>query len=143
MASIEVHKEHIEEHLYAIESAIAVGVEKRPATIGLHVSACSIGLIELYLHVLGKISAGAMIKHEWFKAPHPGQKIAPLAERKISADFPAKEEILKWMYVIEEQRNKLVYGKPSASAVEETLNAFKKLHTLIQEQLHQRGETIA
>ena len=142
MVSIEIHKEHIKEHIQEINDAIAIGIEKRPATLGLHASACSISLIEVYLHCLGKITLGSNIKHEWFKRPNPGQKIAPLAERKITAGFPHKEEIFSLMYDIEDNRNKLIYGKPTKSAIHDVLTSFQKLHNIIREELQQRGEEI-
>ncbi len=142
MAAVIVHKQHIEEHVQELADAVAIGVEKRPATIGLHVSACSIELIELYLHLLGKISSGAMLKHEWFKAPKIGQKIAPLAERKLGVDFPAKEQIFSLMYIIEEERNKLIYGKPNKVGLDTVLNAFEKLHELMKEKIKEAGEEI-
>lgn len=122
--------------------ALAIGLEKRPATIGLHASACSIELLELYLHALEKISVGTMIKHEWFKAPKSDQKIAPLAERKIPADFPAKSDLFRLMYSIEENRNKLIYGKPNILAIESVYNAFRKLHQIISEKLKEKGVEI-
>mgnify|MGYP001561786321 CR=1 FL=1 len=140
MTSTEVHKEHIKEQ--AINAAIAVGIEKRPATIGLHTSACSISLLELYLHASGKITAGTMIKHEWFKTPRPGQKIVPLAERKLEADFQDKEKLFSLMYTIEESRNKLIYGKPSKTATEEVLNSFQRLKDIITQRLKELGEEI-
>ncbi|MDI6738468.1 MAG: hypothetical protein QME12_08235 [Nanoarchaeota archaeon] len=142
MTSKEIHKEHIREHMQEIEDAIAIGIERRPATIGLHVSACSIELLELYLHTMGKITAGSMIKHEWFKAPKPGQKIEPLADRKLRVFFPAKDEILDLMYSIEDERNKTIYGKPSNVSVGALLAAFQKLHKIIKERLHEWGEEI-
>ncbi len=143
MVSLQIHKEHITEHMQEIADAIAIGVERRTATLGLHTSACSIELLEFYLHVLGKISAGAMIKHEWFKSPKPEQKIAPLAERKLEVDFPDKAKLLSLMYVIEEERNKLIYGKPNQLALEAVLNAFNQLHLIIKEKLKEKGEEIA
>ena len=110
--------------------------------MALHASACSISMIEAYLHVLGKISVGTMIKHEWFKPPKEGQKIAPLAERKIGADFPLKDEILSLMYTLEEHRNKLIYGKPSKSAIDSVFNSFQKLHHVIKDKLKEVGEEI-
>lgn len=142
MVSIQVHKEQIKEHIQEINDAIAIGLEKRPATLGLHASACSISLIEIYLHLHGKISIGTMIKHEWFKPPKKGQKIAPLAERKIGADFPHKDEIFSLMYTIEEHRNKLIYGKPTKVAIDAVLISFQKLHQIIKEKLKELGEEI-
>src|SRR3989338_3943918 len=124
MASIEIHKAHIKEHIQELIDAITIGIEKRPATIGLHISACAIELLELYLHKTGKITSGAMIKHEWFKAPKEGQKILPL------------------MYTIEEERNKLIYGKPSQATLTASLNAFEKLHTILKKKIQEAGEEI-
>ncbi|MBI3035812.1 hypothetical protein HYY71_05815 [Candidatus Woesearchaeota archaeon] len=121
MTYLQLHKEQIKEHVKEINDAIAIGLEKRPATLGLHASACAISILEAYLHALGKISVGSMIKHEWFKPPKAGQKIAPLAERKIGADFPRKDEIFSLMYAIEEHRNKLIYGKPTKTAMDAVL----------------------
>ncbi len=142
MASIQLHKQQIKEHIQEINDAIAIGLEKRPATLGLHASACSISLLEIYLHILGKISIGTMIKHEWFKPPKPGQKIAPLAERMIGAEFPNKEVILSLMYALEEHRNKLIYGKPTKTAIDAVFTSFQKLHVIIKEKLSELGEEI-
>ncbi len=142
MTSLEIHKQHIREHLQVIEEAIAVGLEQRCSTIALHTSAASIDLLEIYLHRLNKISAGTTIKHEWFKAPKPGQKIAPLAERMLGVDFPHKEEILQQLYILEEYRNKLIYGKPSLASTETILKAFEKLHNLVKGKLKEAGEEI-
>ena len=142
MAAKEVHREHIREHTQILAEAIAVGIEQRPATIGLHTSACAIDLLELYLHALEKITPGTMIKHEWFKAPKPEQKSAPLAERKLGVVFPHNDEILSLMYLIEEERNKLIYGKPRSHVIEAVLTAFKKLRTIISEELAKQGESI-
>ncbi len=142
MTSIPIHKDQIKEHLQEIQDAIAIGIEKRPATLALHTSACAISLLEAYLHTSGKISTGTIVKHEWFKRPNPGQKIMPLAERKLGVSFSDKEEILQLMYTLEEHRNKLIYGKPSKTALEAILKAFEKLHTIIQEKMRELGEEI-
>ncbi len=142
MASKDVHKSHINEHLQELADAIALGKEKRPATIALHVSACSIDLLELYLHCLGKVQLSQMIKHQWFKAPKQGQKIAPLAERKLLVEFPHKQELLSEMYIIEELRNKLIYGKPTIIALNAILQAFDNIHELIKTELENNGEEI-
>lgn len=142
MTSKEIHKIHIKEHIQEIEDAIAIGIENRSATLGLHISACSIELLELYLHVMGKIPIGFILKHEWFKSPKLDQKIEPLADRKIGINFQFKEEIFSMMYSIEEERNKLIYGKPSKIATESVLKAFQKLYSLIKNKLQEKGEEI-
>jgi len=142
MTSIQLHKEQIKEHVQEINDAITIGLEKRPATIALHTSACSISLLEMYLHKIRKISIGTTIKHEWFKAPKPEQKIVPLAERKIETDFPLKNELFSLMYIIEEHRNKLIYGKPTNAAIKEVFTSFQKIHAIIKEKLKELGEEI-
>ena len=79
MASQKIHQERIKEHFQVLREATAIGIEQRVATIGLHTSACAIDLLEMYLHKAGKIPIGMQVKHDWFKRPHPGQKILPLA----------------------------------------------------------------
>ena len=142
MTSVEQHKLQIKEHMQELTDAIAIGLENRPATLALHVSACSISLLEMYLHVLGKISTGTTIKHDWFKRPKEGQKIAPMAERKLGAIFPEKEKILTLLYIIEENRNKLIYGKPTKIASNAVYFSFQELHRLIKEKLKEQGVTI-
>ena len=142
MTSIEQHKLQIKEHMQELSDAIAIGIEKRPATLALHVSACCISLLEMYLHILGKISTGTTIKHDWFKRPKDGQKIAPLAERKLGIAFPEKEKILSLLYTIEENRNKLIYGKPTKVAIDAVSSSFQKFHEIIKEKLKEAGEEI-
>ncbi len=57
-------------------------------------------------------------------------------------DFPHKQELLSAMYTIEELRNKLIYGKPSFSAVETILQAFNKIHSITKAELETMGETL-
>ena len=142
MTSVEQHKLQVKEHMQELTDAIAIGLENRPATLALHVSACSISLLEMYLHVLGKISTGTTIKHDWFKRPKEGQKIAPMAERKLGALFPEKEKILFLLYIIEENRNKLIYGKPTKVASDAVYSSFQELHNLIKEKLKEHGVEI-
>jgi len=127
MTSIEEHKRKIKEHLEGINDAINAGIEKRPITIGFHCSACSIELIELYLHLINKIPISKIIKHDWFKRPTPNQKREALIERKNPVQFPEKEEIYNLTYSIEEKRNSLMYGKPSEEQIKKVISDFNKL----------------
>lgn len=140
MAAISVHIQKIKEHIDELEDAIKIGVETRPATIAFHASACGIDLLEAYLHKASKISVGFSIKHDWFKKPKPGQKVLPLAERKLAVNFPSKAEIFKILYEIEERRNKLIYGKPSLADVEIIYKEFLKLKAMLKELLKKEGE---
>lgn len=142
MTAIKVHVARIKEHMLVLKEAIAAGVEYRPATIGFHTTACAIDLIELYLHKAGKIAIGSQIKHSWFKRPHAGQKIMPLAERNIKVEFPHKKEIIELLYSLEEKRNKLVYGSSPVTEIKETVEIFKKYKNLVKDMLTEQGEEI-
>ncbi len=142
MAAKDVHRKHIQEHLQELKDAISIGLEERPATIGFHTSACSIDLLELYLHVSGKVATGTVLKHDWFKRPKQGQKSLPLIERKLAVEFQEKNKLFNLMYQIEEERNKLIYGNASKSSINAALDAFQELHRTIKNQLIELGEDI-
>lgn len=133
MTSIEEHKKKIQEHLEEIDDAITHGIEKKPITIGFHCSACSIQFLELYLHLINKIQIGKVIKHDWFKKPKPEQKKEPLIERKLPVIFPQKQEIYNLIYATEEERNSLMYGKPSKEQIKKVLSNFQKLKEIFME----------
>lgn len=131
MSAIKDHIKRIKENLEQIEGAISVDIEKRPVTIGLHSSACAIEFLELYLHKEGKIPIGKVIKHDWFKEPKPEQKVEPLIERKLKVDFDSKKEIYNLIYKIENNRNILVYGRPTKDQIELVVNSFNKLKNIL------------
>jgi len=133
MTSIEEHKKKIKEHLDEIDDAINEGMEKKPITIGFHCSACSIQFLELYLHIINKLSIGKVIKHDWFKKPKIEQKKEALIERKLSLDFSRKEEIYGLIYSLEEERNSLMYGKPAEEQIKRVINNFLKLKEIFNE----------
>ncbi len=139
MTTPEKHLQRIKEHLEEINDAIDEGMEKKPITIGFHCSACSIDLLELYLHTAHKISMGMQIKHNWFKRPKPGQKIIPLPERKIGVEFDEKEYIYDLIYTIEGNRETLLYGNATVERVQEVYTSFQKLKDLLEKKLAQEG----
>ncbi len=132
MTSIEEHKKKIIEHLEELSAALEIGKEKRSSTIAFHCSACSMQFMELYLHATHKITMGATLKHEWFKRPKPEQKKESLIERHISLDIPQKEEIYECIYQIEEERNSLMYGKPTEKQVIKVIVAFNTLRKIME-----------
>lgn len=142
MAAQQIHKARIQEHLQVIKDAIAVGIESRPATIGFHSSACAIDIVELYLHKTGKIPVGMQVKHDWFKRPLPGQKIMPLAERHLKADFPQKKNIVELLYTLEEKRKKLIYGHSTIAEIKQTQESFEKLKQILIPLLQEVGESL-
>lgn len=143
MSSIGEHKRRIREHVEELQDAITIGVEKRPATVGFHASACAAEMLEMYLHLANLISTGKKVNHAWFKRPLEKQKIEPLIERKLPVSFPHKENIYALMYAIEDSRDNLIYGKPAKGEAEAVLEAFQKLKTAIEERMHEKGESLA
>lgn len=139
MTSIEEHKNKIKEHLEEIDDAIEEGAENKPVTLGFHCSACAIQFLELYLHVTNRIPIGKIIKHDWFKKPQTDQKIEPLIERHLNADFPNKDKIYNLIYDLEEERNILVYGKPASEQIKNVLEKFSKIKQLFLEMLKNEG----
>ena len=139
MTSLEEHKKKIKEHLEEIEDAIGMGIEKKPVTIGFHCSACAMQFLEIYLHIKNKISIGKVVKHDWFKRPHPGQKQEPLIERKLIVDFPQKQEVYNLIYSLEEERNTLMYGKPLEEQVKKVLNIFLEFKKILISLLENEG----
>ena len=142
MVTLAEHKRRIKEHLEEINDAIDIGIQNKPITIGFHCSACACELLEFYLHKLGVISTGKIIKHNWFKRPQQEQKIVPLIERKLAVHFPNKEKIYNLIYAIEENRDNLVYGKVIKTQIEIVLTTFVKLKELLLEKLSALGEKI-
>lgn len=143
MTNLEEHKRKIREHLKGIGEALDDGIENRPATLGFHASACAVELLEVYLHKKNLISTGKTLKHNWFERPKPEQKILPLAERKIKADFPGKEKIYPLIYNIEDSRDILIYGRSTPAQIRFVLDNFLKLRKLMEEKLREEGEEIA
>lgn|SRR3989338_5378865 len=141
MSSISEHKRRIKEHLEEMQDAIIIGAEKRPATIGFHASACTVEMLEMYLHLSNLISTGKKVNHLWFKKPQRGQKIEPLIERKLTVSLPDKEKIYGLMYSIEESRDDLIYGKPRKGEVESVLESFRNFRNIMEKKIIEKGET--
>jgi len=141
MSSKENHLKKIEEHLEEIRDALDEGLEKKPITIGFHCSACSVELLELFLHQSNKITIGKVLEHNWFKRPNAGQKKDALADRKLGIDFPDKDQIFELIYTIEEKRNNLIYGSPIKEDIEAVLQAFNQLKDILRKKLQMEGIT--
>ena len=142
MTSTDEHIKKIKEHLDELEDAINEGIEKKPVTIGFNCSACSMQLLELYLHLTNKIPIGKVIKHDWFKKPHKGQKIDPLIERKLPINFEEKENIYNLIYQIEENRDNLIYGRAVKEQIEKVYSSFLKLKEILISKIKQKGVEI-
>jgi hypothetical protein len=142
MGSLAEHRKKIKEHLEEIEDAIDIGIEKRPATIGFHVVACVMEMLELYLHKTNLISTGKIIKHSWFKRPKPEQKLLPLIDRKLPVEFEGKEKIYDLIYSLEEHRDALIYGKSKKEEIEFVVEKFFELKKILTKKLEEVGEKI-
>lgn len=139
MTSIDEHLKKIKEHFDEIDDAIEEGIDKKPVTIGFHCSACSIQFLEFYLHTINKIPVGKVIKHDWFKRPKIEQKKEPLIERKMPLEFLRKQEIYALIYDLEDERNILMYGKPSEEQIKKVLEIFLKIKEIFKELFKNEG----
>ena len=123
----EVHIERIRESLRAIRKAIEDGASRNQRTIGFHVTAVMVDMLELYLHKLGLLDVGAQLKHLDFRS-------SKIASKKLAFDFPRKEEIIKLMIELESMRTALCYGAPkSEEIVSSFLEKFWKLKEIFEE----------
>lgn len=124
---VESHLENLKESLAVIEESIIRGLVERQRTLGFHISAASIDLLEILLHKHDLIDPGFIIKHEWFKSKNT-------IKEKFPFDFSKKQEILDLIYKIEEKRNTLCYGKPQKiETIQEVLENFNNLKKSFRE----------
>ena len=124
---IEDHLRNLKESITLIEESIEKGVLERQRSIGFHVSAASVDMLEILLHKKDLIDPGFIIKHQWFASKN---KI----KEKFPFDFPDKNEIFDLMHTIEEKRNILCYGKPQkAELIQEVIGNFNKLKSKFRE----------
>lgn len=124
----EGHTQKLRESLAVINECIEKGVLERQRNIGFNTSAASIDMLELLLHKLNLIDIGFSIKHDWFNSERK-------VREKLNFDFPNKENIIKLMCEIENERNKLCYGNSKPlEEIEKVLSLFHKLKNVFKEE---------
>jgi hypothetical protein len=122
----ESHRARIKESLEVIADSVARGLAERQRTIGFHASAASADMLELYLHRMGLIDPGAVLKHEWFTSMRR-------AEEHLPPTFEGKAELVPLLIRIESRRSLLCYATPRAEeVVEEVLLAFHELRKVLR-----------
>ncbi len=127
---IEEHQKAYREHLEHIKRAIDEGLEENQRNIGFNVSQGATELFAIYLHTLNVIQgSGDQFDHRMFKSKS-------LLNKRLPQQFPEKEEILKLMSSIEQERNVLCYGarKPK-ERIEKIIKTFNKLREIINRRL--------
>ena len=119
--NVENHYLKLKESINEIERAIMEGIMNKQRTIGFHTSAAAADMYEIILHRMNLITAGFVVKHEWFASKN---KI----KDRLPYDFPAKKEVISLISAIETERNKLCYGKPrSEEEVVTVIELFNQL----------------
>lgn len=117
--NIDSHLKGIKESIDEVENAIKIGITTRQRTIGFHTAAADI--FEIILHKENLITPSEIVKHEWFASKN---KI----KEKFNFDFKDKDEIIELIIYIEQERNKLCYGKQQPEEVIfKVINNFNKL----------------
>jgi hypothetical protein len=123
---IEDHLRNINESLDTINDAIMRSIDNRQRTIGFNTSVASVEMLEVYLHNLGILNPGALLKHDWFTSINH-------ANKKLMFDFPDKEKIIKILCDIESKRNILCYGKKQPlSKIKEVIDLFNEIKSLFE-----------
>lgn len=127
---IEEHEKAYEEHKKNIDKLIEEGIEENQRNIGYNVSQGSVELFSIFLHKLNLLQgSGDQIDHRIFKSEN-------LIENKIPASFPKREEILKLMKEIEEEKIALCYGsRKRKERIEKTIKNFNKLREIINKEI--------
>lgn len=124
----ERHIETINASIEVIEAAIKKGVQRWQPTIGFQTSYASAEMFELYLHEKAGYPVTARLNHKWLKS------IKRINE-KLPANFPRKEEIVRLVYLIEKNRDKICYGKKMEEEfIMEQIEMFYKLKNIMKEE---------
>ena len=120
---LDVHLRNIKESVEVLEDCIEKGLLERQRTIGFTTSAAAVDLLEMLLHKKNLLDQGTILKHQWFRSKNK-------LEEKLPFDFPEKKEFLALIFILEEKRNVLCYGKPQKievlKDVIETFNTLKQ-----------------
>ena len=99
-------------------------------------------LVELWLHKLGAIKPGAVIKHDWLASEEKRLKIrlAGALTKKID-DLKNSDKIFAFAREIERDRNDIIYGAPliKDSVLREKIESFLELKKAVEEAI---GESI-
>ena len=67
---------------------------------------------------------------------------APMIERKLTVYFADKEIIYGYLYLLEENRDNLIYGRSTKAQIELVLKNFLDVKELLSQKLKELGETI-
>lgn len=127
---IEQHEKAYEEHKKNIDRSIEEGIEENQRNIGYNISQGSVELFSIFLHKLNLLQgSGDQLDHRIFKSEN-------LIKNKIPSNFPKREEILKLMKEIEEERIALCYGsRKSKERIEKSIKNFNKLRDIINKEI--------
>jgi len=123
---IENHTTRLSESLEMIQYAVTHGPQHPQRTLGFHLSAAAVDLLNLYLHKEGFTTSSEDINHRWLRS-------AKKTKEKIPFDFPKKTKLLSLIQAIEDVRDPFCYGVPRAvEEIERTLILFRDLLELFR-----------
>jgi hypothetical protein len=118
------HIERARESLDEIRKCVRNGIEKHQRTIGFHISAAMVDMLEAYLHENHLIDPGTIIKHDWFTSRRVMERLP---------DFENRKRIIEIMLSIEEKRNKLCYGRKQGTEVlSDAIHLFYSLKEIFE-----------
>ena len=121
------HMDNLQESTRKIRQAVSEGLIENQRTLGFHASAASADMLEIILHEGNLIDSGFAVKHEWFNSDRK-------TKEKFPFEFPRKAEIVALIRKIENNRNKLCYGKrQDEELLEQLVKDFNSLKEIFME----------
>lgn len=123
---VENHKIRLRESLELIEYCVRAGAVSHQRTLGFHLSAAAVDLLNIHLHQVGFTTTSADINHRWLRSEKK-------TDEKIPHTFPLRDRILELLMQIEEMRDPLCYGVPrSEPEVEAVILTFQELRKIFR-----------
>ena len=120
------HRVRLEESLELIEYCIEKGVVDHQRTLGFHLAAASMDLLNLFLHHHGFTTTSEDLNHNWFRSERR-------ALEKVPHEFENKSRIVELLLAIEAKRDPLCYGVPrTEDEAEAAVREFRELETLLR-----------
>lgn len=124
---VENHKIRLRESFDMIALCVARELEEVQRTLGFHLSAAAVDLLNLYLHQADLVESTSDLNHRRMRS-------ARMLEEALPFDFPNKDEIIRLLCAVEGARDGLCYGRPQkAPVIEQALADFAALRRLFRE----------
>lgn len=124
---VENHRIRLRESFEMIAWSVDHDATEHQRTIGFHISAASVDLLNLYLHQAKLTDSSSDINHRRMGSEQMLQGVLPF-------DFPHKDRLITLLCTIEDARTRLCYGRPQPDdVVAAALAAFNEVRDIFRE----------